>query len=345
MALQELDNSSISKHLGQTSQYKATYDPELLVPEPRQSNRTHLGIQDNDLPFGGGDTWNAYEVSGLTHKGLPVAGVGKIYIPCNSLYIVESKSLKLYFNSFNMSKLGDTAEEVREEIQRRVQVDLSKLLGVNVEVKIFSNKEMLNPELIKVVKNEVGTVRYHSALLKSNCRVTSQPDWGDVYITLEGEYAPDPVSLLEYIVSFRDECHFHEEICEALYKRLLDSCKPDELVVRCLYARRGGIDINPERYMPGSKQHHDGKRKLPPYMAKFDKNKDGKLCDAEKATAKAAWVKQFDKDGNGKVEGKELAAAKKAMEERRKARKPKGGKGKERGKGKGTKKGDRNNHN
>jgi len=290
MALQELDNSSISKHLGQTSQYKATYDPELLVPEPRQSNRTHLGIQDDDLPFEGGDTWNAYEVSGLTHKGLPVAGVGKIYIPCNSLYIVESKSLKLYFNSFNMSKLGDTSEEVREEIQRRAQVDLSKLLGVNVEVKIFSNKEMLDdltspkeewdharyitiedeypvedmefdtyqetPELIKVVKNEVGTVRYHSALLKSNCRVTSQPDWGDVYITLEGEYAPDPVSLLEYLVSFRDECHFHEEICEALYKRLLDICKPDELVVRCLYARRGGIDINPERYKPGSKKHY-----------------------------------------------------------------------------------------
>jgi len=290
MALQDLDNSNISKHLGQSSQYKATYDPELLVQEPRQSNRTHLGIQDDDLPFEGGDTWNAYEVSGLTHKGLPVAGVGKIYIPCNSLYIVESKSLKLYFNSFNMSKLGDTAEEVREEIQRRAQIDLSKLLGVNVEVKIFSNKEMLSdpttpeeewdharyitiedeypvedmefntyqetPELIKVVKNEVGTVRYHSALLKSNCRVTSQPDWGDVYITLEGEYAPDPVSLLEYIVSFRDECHFHEEICEALYKRLLDICKPDELVVRCLYARRGGIDINPERYKPGSKKHH-----------------------------------------------------------------------------------------
>ncbi len=290
MALQDLDNSNISKHLGQSSQYKATYDPELLVQEPRQSNRTHLGIQDDDLPFEGGDTWNAYEVSGLTHKGLPVAGVGKIYIPCNSLYIVESKSLKLYFNSFNMSKLGDTAEEVREEIQRRAQIDLSKLLGVNVEVKIFSNKEMLSdpttpeeewdharyitiedeypvedmefdtyqetPELIKVVKNEVGTVRYHSALLKSNCRVTSQPDWGDVYITLEGEYAPDPVSLLEYLVSFRDECHFHEEICEALYKRLLDICKPDELVVRCLYARRGGIDINPERYKPGSKKHH-----------------------------------------------------------------------------------------
>lgn len=290
MALQDLDNSNISKHLGQSSQYKATYDPELLVQEPRQSNRTHLDIQDDDLPFEGGDTWNAYEVSGLTHKGLPVAGVGKIYIPCNSLYIVESKSLKLYFNSFNMSKLGDTANEVREEIQRRAQVDLSKLLGVNVEVKIFSNKEMLSdpttpeeewdheryitiedeypvevmefdtyqetPELIRVVKNEVGTVRYHSALLKSNCRVTSQPDWGDVYITLEGEYAPDPVSLLEYLVSFRDECHFHEEICEALYKRLLDICKPDELVVRCLYARRGGIDINPERYKPGSKKHH-----------------------------------------------------------------------------------------
>ncbi len=289
MALQDLDNSNISKHLGQTSKYKATYDPELLVKEPRQSNRTHLDIQDDDLPFEGGDTWNAYEVSGLTHKGLPVAGVGKIYIPCNSLYIVESKSLKLYFNSFNMSKLGDTSAEVRAEIQRRSQIDLSELLGVNVEVKIFSNKEMLDelatpktewnhgqfitiedeypvedmdfdtyqetPELLKVVKNEVDVVRYHSALLKSNCRVTSQPDWGDVYIEMKGDYAVDPVSLLEYLVSFRDECHFHEEICEALYKRLFDTCKPDDLTVRCLYARRGGIDINPERYMPGSKKH------------------------------------------------------------------------------------------
>jgi 7-cyano-7-deazaguanine reductase len=294
MALQELDNSNISKHLGQTSKYKATYDPELLVREPRQSNRTHLDLQDDDLPFEGGDTWNAYEVSGLTHNGLPVCGVGKIFIPCNGKYIVESKSLKLYFNSFNMSKLGDTSDEVREEIAKRAQVDLSKLLEVNVEVKVFSNKEMLDaevtpkqewghgdtefitledvypvedieftvyqedPSLLKVVENPLAdqVVRYHSALLKSNCRVTSQPDWGDVYIEFKGDKAVDPVSLVKYIVSFRDECHFHEEICEALTKRLIDVLNPDQLTVRCLYARRGGIDINPERYLAGSSHHN-----------------------------------------------------------------------------------------
>jgi len=139
MALQELDNSNISKHLGQSSQYKSTYDPDLLVREPRQSNRTHLGLDDNDLPFIGGDTWNAYEISGLTNSGLPVFGVGKIYYPCTGKYIVESKSIKLYFNSFNMTKLGDTPEEVREEIARRAANDLSNLLEVDVKVKIFTN--------------------------------------------------------------------------------------------------------------------------------------------------------------------------------------------------------------
>ena len=293
MASQELDNSNISKHLGQTSKYKATYDPDLLVREPRQSNRTHLGIQDDNLPFEGGDVWNAYEVSGLTNNGLPVCGVGKLYIPCDGKYIVESKSLKLYFNSFNMSYLGETAAAVREEIERRVHGDLSKLLDVNVEVRIFSNQEMLDaevtaktewnhtdtgfitiedvypvediefttyqedPTLLRVIENPIAdqVVRYHSALLKSNCRVTSQPDWGDVYIEFKGPKAVDPISLLKYIVSFRDECHFHEEICEALTKRLLDVLEPEQLCVRCLYARRGGIDINPERYITGGDHH------------------------------------------------------------------------------------------
>ena len=294
MALQDLDNSNISVHLGQTSEYKSTYDPSLLVREPRQSNRTHLDLFDDNLPFTGGDTWNAYEVSGLTNFGLPACGVGKIYYPCDGKYIVESKSLKLYFNSFNMTKLGDTADDVRKEIGRRASVDLSKLLGVNVEVRIFSNKEMLDaevtpkqewghrdtefitledvypvdgiefsvyqetPELLEVVENPLAdeVVRYHSALLKSNCRVTSQPDWGDVYIEFRGQKAVDPISLLKYIVSFRDECHFHEEICEALTKRLIDVLDPEELTVRCLYARRGGIDINPERHYTTSDKHY-----------------------------------------------------------------------------------------
>ena len=114
--MSKLDNKNVSKHLGQTSEYKTTYDPSLLVREPRQSNRTHLGIKGSNLPFHGNDTWNAYEISALTNNGLPVVGVGKIVYPCDSEYIVESKSIKLYFNSFNMTKLGDTAEDVLDEI-------------------------------------------------------------------------------------------------------------------------------------------------------------------------------------------------------------------------------------
>jgi 7-cyano-7-deazaguanine reductase len=301
MALQELDNSNIAVHLGAISKYKSSYDSSLLVREPRQSNRTHLGLQDDDLPFEGGDTWNAYEVSGLTNTGLPVAGIGKIYYPCDGKYIVESKSIKLYFNSFNMTKLGDTSKDVRTEIARRASEDLSKLLEVNVVVKIFSNSEVLNaevtpskeydhleyqtleevypvegvefsvyqetPELLKVIDNPItGTTKYHSALLKSNCRVTSQPDWGDVYIEYKGKKGVDPISLLQYIVSFRDECHFHEEICEAITKRLIDVLGPEELVVRCLYARRGGIDINPERRLKYTNKHYSLSDVSVPYI-------------------------------------------------------------------------------
>lgn len=284
----KLDNSRISKHLGQSSEYKSSYDPSLLVREPRQSNRTHLDLEDEDLPFVGYDTWNAYEVSGLTNFGLPVVGVAKIVYPCDSKYIVESKSHKLYFNSFNMTKLGDTSQQVLDEITKRVTKDLSELLECDVKVTVASNQFVLyekstaytewghnqkllgqrsyitleeeypidkikfdvyteTPELLKVIKSEIDNVYYHSALLKSNCRVTSQPDWGDVYIHMSGPKTVDPISLLKYIVSFRDECHFHEEICETIYKRLFDIVKPEKLVVCCLYARRGGLDINPER--------------------------------------------------------------------------------------------------
>jgi 7-cyano-7-deazaguanine reductase len=288
MASKKLDNSNISKHLGQSSQYKSIYDPSLLVREPRQSNRTHLDIQDENLPFAGNDTWNAYEVSGLTDFGLPVTGIAKIVYPCSSKYIVESKSIKLYFNSFNMTSLGQNSQQVRDTIAMRAAEDLSKLLETDVKVKVFSNDIILTnvvdahtewghdfnkhrsasyitleeeypidgvefsvynetPELLNTLNSEVEEVYYHSALLKSNCRVTSQPDWGDVYIYMKGKKTVDPISLLKYIVSFRDECHFHEEICETIYKRLYDLVNPEELCVRCLYARRGGIDINPER--------------------------------------------------------------------------------------------------
>ena len=281
MALKELDNSNISVHLGKASEYKSQYDPALLVKEPRSNNRKHINVDDDNLPFVGYDTWNAYEVSALTNNGLPVTGIGKIVYPAHSKFIVESKSLKLYFNSFNMSKLGVTPSEVREQIAELAAKDLSELLDTKVFVEIFSDDEVVfentnlvdeyydgfttlekefehqltdefnvyqeTPELLEFTEGDTVKRKYHSALLKSNCRVTSQPDWGDVYITYEGDRDVDPVSLVKYIVSFRDECHFHEEICETIYTRLNDILKPAKLHVMCLYARRGGIDINPQR--------------------------------------------------------------------------------------------------
>ena len=226
--MSNLDNKNVSKHLGQTSEYKSAYDPGLLVREPRQSNRTHLGIEDDNLPFIGYDIWNAYEISALTNNGLPVVGVAKIVYPCESKYIVESKSIKLYFNSFNMTKLGETSEVVLDNISQLASKDLSELLEMSVQVKVHSNKRVLHdtsmfvardewmhsencipsyitledeypvddikfsvytetPELLEEIEDApCKKVYYHSALLKSNCRVTSQPDWGDVYIYLKG---------------------------------------------------------------------------------------------------------------------------------------------------------------
>ena len=299
MALKELDNSNINQHLGKSSEYASNYDPSLLVREPRQSNRTHINVTDDNLPFIGGDTWNGYEVTGLTNSGRPVVGVAKFVYPCDSKYIVESKSLKLYFNSFCMTHLGDTEADVLRSIEEKAAKDLSENLETTAEVRVFSNFEALNdptyamrewhrgdthsadniqgyitleeyckddamvfdtysetPELLEVIDSDRSPQLFHSALLRSRCRVTSQPDSGDVYIYFEGKNTVTEESLLKYLVSFRDECHFHEEICETIYTRLFELLKPDELVVRCLYARRGGWDINPERASNGKLLHH-----------------------------------------------------------------------------------------
>ena len=279
-----LDNSRVSTHLGQTSKYKDQYDPKLLVREPRSSNREQLDIKDDNLPFVGYDIWNAYEVSGVTFNGMPVSGVAKIIYSCDSSYIVESKSIKLYFNSFNMYKCGVNAQKSLAFIKTRATEDLSELLETDVQVQIWPSHEqgglyeqmfdhslyttletmkytdstqfdtyVETPELLETVDEHIDIMNrphrryYHSSLLKSNCRVTSQPDWGDVYIYIKSHEMVDWESLLKYIVSFRDECHFHEEICETIYKRLSDVYAPLELCVTCLYTRRGGIDINPTR--------------------------------------------------------------------------------------------------
>jgi 7-cyano-7-deazaguanine reductase len=274
----KLDNSNVSVHLGQTSQYKSTYDETLLVREPRINNREHLDISDDTLPFTGYDVWNAYEISALTDSGVPITGYAKVIYTCENPYIVESKSIKLYFNSFNMTKLGNNAVDVLDTIEFMSSRDLSILLDTKVQVKVYSasvtqpSKDYFrsyltledilknrniecdtyneNPDLIESLPeiHETPIIqRYHSSLLKSNCRVTSQPDWGDVYIYMNSVIMVAPESLMKYIISFRDECHFHEEICETIYKRLYDIFSPEKLAVACLYVRRGGIDINPFR--------------------------------------------------------------------------------------------------
>ena len=267
------------KHLGQTvGQYSDTYDPSLLVKVPRYMNRDTYNIKEDKLPFIGHDVWNAYEVSAITNKGLPVSGVLKICYACESMHHVESKSLKLYLNSFNMEPLGHTAKECIKIIEDRVSTDLSKLLETNVAAKLHRSVD-LNPygndtwigfsgydnieQIVDLdtidfsayksdasqlqITSKIKEAAYHSDLLRSNCRVTNQPDWGDIYVYMKGSKTITPKSFAKYIVSHRKVSHFHEEICEMIYKQIWDRCKPDELMVACLYTRRGGIDINPIR--------------------------------------------------------------------------------------------------
>lgn len=286
--MNNIDNSNVSIHLGKTSQYKSTYDASLLVREPRQNNRTYLDLNSDFLPFVGFDTWNAYECSFLLNNGCPVTGVCKLSYPANSKYIVESKSLKLYFNSFNMQKLDNNIRSAIDKFKHMVSSDLSKLLETTVNVgfipghiydmtevsaetiydkptfitlensfdekglyaltfdKYNEDDQILREKYMTLMSHSMPQY-FHSGLLKSNCRVTSQPDWGDVFIYIKSQYDISKDALLKYIVSFRGECHFHEEICECIYKRLHDIFVPEELFVMCLYARRGGIDINPVR--------------------------------------------------------------------------------------------------
>ena len=249
--------------------------------EPRSSNRKHLGIKEKSLPFIGCDVWNGYEVSALTNNGVPVCGVAKVVYPSDSKYIVESKSMKLYWNTFNMTKMGDTFDKVIKNLEDTASKDLSKYLQTDVRVTVFPTSDTFsndNPYTDKNYKrlentDEIDAESYYvdvysetaslletkhlnstnkpykvmSSLLKSNCRVTSQPDWGDVFISLEGTKHPSDKELLKYIISFRDECHFHEEICETIFTRLNNTFEPRSLMVACLYVRRGGWDINPIR--------------------------------------------------------------------------------------------------
>ena len=231
------------------------------------------GIKDDDLQFVGVDAWNGYEFSTLLKNGFPVSGWIKFTYAADSPNIVESKSVKLYLNSYNMARLIDTTDDVWM-VEDKIAMDLSKAVGSDVEVFLrwgdidtvkpiigdfislehYCNIDKLtftdyneSPSILEVVPSIGRYERWRSYSLRSNCRVTNQPDWGDVYVHIKGDKAVTPESLLRYIVSMRRENHFHEEISECIYTRLFDLLQPDELFVACLYTRRGGIDINPVR--------------------------------------------------------------------------------------------------
>lgn len=267
----EVDEGKI---LGKTIGYPKCYCPEILVPIPRHLNRDIYGITNPDNLFCGYDTWHAYECSVLTDSGVPVTFILKIVYPSTSQYIVESKSLKLYLASFNMERLGTTKEFAIEEFISRVKRDLQNALKTEVQLGIFEYTYPQQPltgyEGYRCIDNQLDTYniqisnytetpallqesctngeeRYCTHLLKSNCKVTKQPDWGSVYLYIKGDNIPTIESFIKYIISLRDENHFHEEICEMIYKRLSDMFHPDELAVTCLYTRRGGIDICPCR--------------------------------------------------------------------------------------------------
>jgi 7-cyano-7-deazaguanine reductase len=251
-------------------------DKNLLVSIPRHLNRTAYGIKDDSLPFYGYDTWNAYEFSTMTRSGFPVSGVVTIIYQYNSPNIVESKSVKLYLNSFNMAQLIDNPGEIyialdmiEDHIGQAIgshdvtvdftpasqEITMVPIIGDFISLENYVDVSKVkftdyneSPDILQLEKSyKRYASKWRSHSLRSNCRVTNQPDWGDVYIHILAENVPTPESLLQYVVSMRKENHFHEEIAECIYKRLHDLCKPEELLVACLYTRRGGIDINPVR--------------------------------------------------------------------------------------------------
>lgn len=254
-----------NSELGKKSEYDAHYNADKLFPIPRADKRLEIGITSQDLPFYGFDSWTHYEVSWLNAKGKPMVAIAEILYDCHSECIIESKSLKLYFNSFNNTQFN-TISELEELIKR----DISLRIGAEVLVKMtqlgcekptplidsFSGESIdgldiscsvytVQPSFLTTGDELVEEVLY-SDLLKSNCLVTFQPDWGSVQIDYKGPKI-NRAGLLKYIVSFRNHNEFHEQCIERIFVDIMTYCKPSELTVYGRYTRRGGLDINPYR--------------------------------------------------------------------------------------------------
>ncbi|MCW8831996.1 MAG: NADPH-dependent 7-cyano-7-deazaguanine reductase QueF [Colwellia sp.] len=258
--------------LGKTTEYCSEYNPDLLQGVPRSLNRDDLALMSDNLPFIGEDVWYGYELSWLNTQGKPVVAVAEFRFACTSPNIVESKSFKLYLNSFNQSQFINA-----EAVEKLLTKDLSAIAGVTAKVRLFDVEQcdalaikrptqdtlcidhqditienyQFSAELLADAQqpnnqDEIVNEKLVSHLLKSNCLITNQPDWASVYIDYKGK----PINhalLLKYLISFRQHNEFHEQCVERIFCDLNKYCQLDELTIFARYTRRGGLDINPFR--------------------------------------------------------------------------------------------------
>jgi 7-cyano-7-deazaguanine reductase len=258
-------NTPEQSQLGKPASYIDQYDASLLFPIPRADKRAEIGVTGTP-PFFGADMWTAYELSWLNLRGKPQVALAHITVPCESPTIVESKSFKLYLNSFNNTRFLD-AREVRE----RIRADISLATGSGIGIKtvgpeLFEREPIREMNGLSLDRLDVECMHFRPApellfaefdeppvtetltsnLLKSNCLVTGQPDWGSVQVAYVGP-AINQEGLLQYLVSFRNHNEFHEQCVERIFMDLWRRCKPIKLSVYARYTRRGGLDINPFR--------------------------------------------------------------------------------------------------
>ncbi|WP_342616819.1 NADPH-dependent 7-cyano-7-deazaguanine reductase QueF [Rhodoferax sp. GW822-FHT02A01] len=264
-------NTPEQSQLGKASAYVDQYDASLLFPIPRAGKRAEIGVT-GASPFFGADIWTAYELSWLNTRGKPQVALVHFTIPCESVNIVESKSFKLYLNSYNNTRFTDAAE-----VLARLRADINEAVWRGGVVQSSVGVKMIGPELfdrepiyeldgLSLDRLDVECTRYQPApdlltaateeppvtevlvsnLLKSNCLVTGQPDWGSVQISYTGPQI-NQEGLLQYLVSFRNHNEFHEQCVERIFMDLWTRCKPLKLTVYARYTRRGGLDINPFR--------------------------------------------------------------------------------------------------
>lgn len=258
--------------LGKNSAYIDSYDPTLLFPISRAESWKAVNIDRETLPFHGEDIWNGYEISWLNDKGIPQVAIAEFRLPATSPFLIESKSFKLYLNSYNQTKFAN-----KESVEMRMAKDLSAASGGAVTVRLLMLQHSFpeEPKAVCIDNLDISMEKYEldpdvltlaegdesgefegilvSHLLKSNCPVTGQPDWGSLYIEYKGPLI-DEKSLLSYIVSLRTHQDFHEQCVERTFWDIWSRCKPESLTVYARYVRRGGLDINPMRSSDATKQ-------------------------------------------------------------------------------------------